>query len=351
MAGYGASAAAASPSVNAPPARAAAPLRVISATPSTSALGDHPITVRVSAPLPTTVPSSELPRLSPTLAGSWSQTGPQTLLFTPRSAYTQGAKVTVTVPTALTDAAGGRLKQPYQFSYTVKGYNPVRLPQLLAQLGYLPVTFQPAKGSTAPALNDRLAQMQAAYTPPPGTFVLGKGWPAQLNDLWMHDRSTVLAGAIRAFEAQHDMSMDGVAGSAVWAALLADAAAGKRNTDGYTYAVASEGSPETLTIWHDGSQVLHTLANTGVAGASTEPGTYPVYEKLQSQVMRGSNLDGSTYADQVYWVSYFHGGDAVHYFDRASYGWPQSLGCVELPYDQAKTSYGYLTYGSLVTVT
>jgi hypothetical protein len=67
-------------------------------------------------------------------------------------------------------------------------------------------------------------------------------------------------------------------------------------------------------------------------------------------VMQGTNLDGSTYADQVYWVSYFHGGDAVHYFDRGSYGWPQSLGCVELPSTTAQASYGYLTYGSLVTV-
>jgi hypothetical protein len=33
----------------------------------------------------------------------------------------------------------------------------------------------------------------------------------------------------------------------------------------------------------------------------------------------------------VYWINYFNGGDAVHGFVRASYGFPQSLGCVELP--------------------
>jgi lipoprotein-anchoring transpeptidase ErfK/SrfK len=53
----------------------------------------------------------------------------------------------------------------------------------------------------------------------------------------------------------------------------------------------------------------------------------------------------------VSWISYFNGGDAVHYFVRGSYGWPQSLGCVELPETAAKSAYGYLTYGSLVTVT
>jgi Bacterial Ig-like domain len=49
--------------------------------------------------------------------------------------------------------------------------------------------------------------------------------------------------------------------------------------------------------------------------------------------------------------SFSTGGDAVHQFARYSYGWYQSLGCVELPWDAAKTAYSYLSYGSLVTVT
>jgi hypothetical protein len=40
----------------------------------------------------------------------------------------------------------------------------------------------------------------------------------------------------------------------------------------------------------------------------------------------------------------------VHYFDRGSYGFEQSLGCVELPESTAKTAYEFLSYGSLVTV-
>jgi hypothetical protein len=53
----------------------------------------------------------------------------------------------------------------------------------------------------------------------------------------------------------------------------------------------------------------------------------------------------------VQYVSYFNGGDAVHYFARGAYGFQQSLGCVELPFTQAKEAYPYLTLGSLVTVT
>ena len=97
--------------------------------------------------------------------------------------------------------------------------------------------------------------------------------------------------------------------------------------------------------------MLSTPANTGIPEAPTAEGTYPVYEKLPFQIMQGTNPDGSQYADPVSWVSYFNGGDAVHYFDRGSYGWPQSLGCVELPESSAETAYRYLSYGSLVTVT
>ena len=72
--------------------------------------------------------------------------------------------------------------------------------------------------------------------------------------------------------------------------------------------------------------------------------------------MKGLNPDGTKYDDTVYWASYFNGGDAVHAFPRPGYGWYQSLGCVELPYNGAgpgvsETVWNYLTYGSLVTVT
>jgi hypothetical protein len=66
--------------------------------------------------------------------------------------------------------------------------------------------------------------------------------------------------------------------------------------------------------------------------------------------MKGKNPDGTKYADPVYYVSYFRNGEAVHYYLRGSYGFPQSLGCVELPFNEAKVAWPYLTYGSLVSV-
>ena len=141
-----------------------------------------------------------------------------------------------------------------------------------------------------------------------------------------------------------------MASTAVWRTLLSARYHRQFNTAGYDYALATESGPESLTVYHNGRVVLRSAANTGIAGRGTAPGTFPVYERLRSQTMQGTNPDGSHYADFVQWVAYFNGGDAVHYIPRASYGSPQSLGCIELPYAAAEQAWGYLTYGTLVTV-
>ncbi len=67
--------------------------------------------------------------------------------------------------------------------------------------------------------------------------------------------------------------------------------------------------------------------------------------------MSGENPDGSHYEDPgIMWVSYFNGGDALHAFDRASFGTPQSLGCVEMPLEEAAEVFPYTPIGTLVTV-
>jgi lipoprotein-anchoring transpeptidase ErfK/SrfK len=128
-------------------------------------------------------------------------------------------------------------------------------------------------------------------------------------------------------------------------------ARGQRNPHGYTYALADQARPETLTVWHNGQVVVRSLASTGTAQTPTPDGTFPVYLRYRSQVMRGLMPDGSPYADPVQFVSYFHGNYAVHSMHRPSFGWPQSLGCVELPLNEARLVWPFLSYGSLVTVT
>lgn len=322
-------------------------LQLVRVSPRGSGPGDATIELRFSAPLaPLTKPL--LPRLSPATAGAWSQPNPTTLSFIPSGGYLPGTVVRITVPRGIAATDGAVLRRASTATFQVENGSDVRLEQLLAELRFLPVHLSSI--SHQPRPEDTAGQLRAIFQPPAGRLVFGSGWPSQLIDLWNHDRSTVLRGAVMAFESQHGLAMDGVASASLWQALLSARAHRQFNQGGYSYAVASESSPESLTLYHNGHVVLSTPANTGIGGEGTATGTFPVFERLRSQTMRGTNPDGSHYADFVQWVAYFNGGDAVHYMPRSSYGSPQSLGCIELPYAAAEQAWGYLTYGTLVTV-
>jgi len=320
-------------------------LRLVSISPqdgATAANGAAGVTVTYNRPLPATTP---FPTLTPAIAGTWQRSG-DTAVFTPAAGYPADTKVTVTAAEETGNGASTATS-----TFKTGKYSTLRLQEILAQLGYLPLTWAPAAGATAPG-GSLQAQTAAAYDPPAGTFTWKPGYPASLHELWAQgSANTVETGAITAFEGDHEMATTEVMSPALWAALLKAAAAGDMNTYGYSYAIANQHLPETLTIWHNGQKRLTTPVNTGISVSQTEVGTFPVYEKLTFQIMSGTNPDGSHYADPVSWVSYFNGGDAVHYFPRGSYGWNQSLGCVELPTYSARQAYELLPYGSLVTVT
>ena len=355
----------AAPVTDARPAAATAPLQpavALQVTSVTPAAGAHnvdgaaPIRVRFSSPLAANTP---MPQLSPRIAGNWQVQG-DTAVFTPATGWSQDTRVTLKVPGGASGmvsvdgasvGSGGLLASGVTQSFTTGSYSTLRLQQLLTQLGYLPFTWT-QKAKTVISPGNANAELSAAYQPPAGTFSWTGSYPSNLKNQWKAGSGNVLdVGAVRAFESVHGLTMDGYAGNAVWSDLLTAVAKGQHNPNGYTYALANQNSPETITIWHNGHVVLKSLVNTGIAAAPTVDGTFPVYLKFYFTYMKGTNPDGSKYDDPVYYANYFNGGDAVHQFDRYSYGWYQSLGCVELPWDAAKTAYGYLSYGSLVTVT
>jgi hypothetical protein len=345
------------------PSPKAQPLRLLSVSPAGGthdANGGGPVTLTFSSALASATP---LPTIAPKIPGSWQVSG-ATATFTPSSGFQPDTKVTLTVPGGMTGAAAsaGTLGQSSKVTFTTGSYSTLGLQQLLTQLGYLPFTWTPTATTTSAATTSGPATTAAtglnaavstAYAPQAGTFTFKPGYPSQLTSQWKVGQDNMLdQGAIRAFESTEGLTMDGVAGPQVWADLLTAAGKNQLNPNGYSYALASQDSPhESLKVWHNGKLILSTAANTGIPGASTQDGTFPVYERLQFQIMKGTNPDGSKYADPVYWISYFNGGDAVHYFDRGAYGYYQSLGCVELPWTQAKFIWPYLTYGTLVTVT
>jgi hypothetical protein len=330
------------------------PLHVQSISPASQATGVNgaaPIVVTFSAPV---AARSPFPQLTPVVAGDWSIDG-ASMVFTPAQAFGPTERVSLTVPAGVRSTSGALLAAGVSETFKTGAYSQAGLAVVLAKLGYQPMTWSPDNiGPRAAALDGSPASQSPqgqAFDPPVGTFLWDSGYPSSLMRLWSPDQANVvLSGAVMAFQSQHNMTIDGRRTPRLWRALFLAAANGDRNQYGYTYAVADKGSPETLTIWHDGQIVLRSLANTGIPVAPTVDGTFPVYLRFRNTIMSGTNPDGSHYSDPVSFVSYFNGGDAVHYFPRGSYGSEQSLGCVELPYNSAQQAYPYLTYGSLVTV-
>jgi lipoprotein-anchoring transpeptidase ErfK/SrfK len=342
------------------PKVSAQPLTVSSVSPASGTTGvatDAPLTVTYSAPLTAMPPD---PTLSPAVVGNWTKQG-NTLMFTPTGGWGPWSTETVTVPAGATAMIGGAKATSISAtttSFTVAAGSEIRAEEMLSELGYLPFTFEPTKPFSDKVTTALQAEPTTADTVSttvvPGNLVWAwSSVPATLSPLWKPGTTNVMdKGAIMAFESDHGMKMDGVAGAGVWTALLNAIAARQTDANPYTYLVASETVPETLTVYRGGQAVYTTKSNTGVAGATTQQGTFPVYLRFKSTEMKGTNPDGTKYDDpNIPWVAYFNGGDAVHGYPRSSYGWPQSNGCVELPISNAATVWPMDTYGTLVTVT
>jgi uncharacterized membrane protein len=327
-------------------------LSVVSMTPqsgATDVAAGGPVTVSFSAPLSE---SSPTPRLAPAEPGSWRSSG-DTFTFTPSGGLLPLSELTLTVPggpTGVLGSAGGRLAQSVREQFQVADAPIARVQQLLSLLDYSPLSWSPAGAPISPS--DSAAQIAALYKAPAGNYAWrNRGWPAQLRAMWQPGVDDVFTrGLIMSFQADHALTPNGAVTASLYSALLAALASNSVNTGGYDYAFASKATPESLTIFHNGRVVLHTPANTGIGASPTPDGTFPVYERLRRQVMRGHNPDGSSYADLVQYIAYFNGNDAVHYMDRADYGIPQSLGCIELPLSDAAQAWPYLAYGTLVTI-
>jgi len=432
------------------PNRRATPLEVVSISPAPGSQGvdfTSAITVRFSEPL---APNTAMPRLFPTVPGRWMGDGPEVLVFHPRGNYvpytTENLLLSGGVQGLLGDN-GGLLRKSETARFTIAAGSELRLQQLLAELGYLPVRFvasaptesaarltsdlkptsahRPTTGTTttttttsatssttttttSPATTTTTTRPVTTTTkpskpkpkpttttstttttqvpvttlpapppqvkaPPPEKTIVSEPtlasdiplaplsgrftWrfrhtPASLAALWVAGQPNVITtAAVMQFEEAHGLATDGDAGTQVWAALLRAVAHRQVNTAPYGYVYVTTSYPETVNLWVDGSVIFTTPCNTGIPQAPTELGTWPVYARYVTTTMTGKNPNGSHYADPgIPWVSYFHGGDALHGFLRSQYGFPQSLGCVEMPYAAAGTVFPWTPIGTLVTI-
>lgn len=316
---------------------------VPSTTPATSVL-----TVHWSQPLV----QSDLHhwKVSPSVAGRWVEQSSRSWSFRPSAlGWPPDTTVSLTIPGGSLGprtATHSYLRHTLDVSWTTPPGTTLRLQEWLGELGYLPVTWTPATGTP------QVLAWASAYNPPTGQFT----WrypsvPSPLIQLWQPGQWNVMVqGAMMHFEHHAGLPQTTDPTAAVWEALREAVAQHQVIASGYSYAYVSETLPEQLWLWHDGSVVVHTLVNTGIPATPTFLGTYPVYQKLAFQIMRGVNPNGVPYADAVHWINYFWGSNAVHGFVRASYGFPQSLGCVEVPLSVAAEIYDNLPLGGLVSV-
>ncbi len=332
--------------------RAGAPVAIVSPKPSGQRGPADPIRLTFSVPVREALGSAK-PRLTPATPGRWTQPDSHTLLFRP-SGYGAGfgVKVALELPRAVdvTGTDGAHLTKASRVSWVSQPGSTLRLQQLLAQAGYLPLDWT---ASGTPVALTRAAQSRAASTAPDGSFAWRYGnTPGELKKLWTPGKvDAITRGAVMMFQDDHHLTVDAIAGAGVWKALLDDTVAAKRTSKGYSYVYVHRDVPQRLHLWHNGRTVLTSPGNTGVPAAPTELGTFPVFEHVASTTMSGTNPDGSSYNDPgVKWVSYFNGGDALHAFNRASFGTPQSLGCVELPLATAQKVFPYTPIGTLVTI-
>ena len=293
-------------------------------------------------------PAVRRPTVSPATAGHWSQAG-RRLMFTP-SGYWDPA---TTYRVAVHLRARTRVVK-----FTTRLPSVLALQQYLAMLGYLPLRFTPTG-----AIPNRKAVLAKEPTNPnlvpqvpvPGVFTWS--YPNIPSFLWQQWHrglpNVVTTGAVMQFELAQGLAPDGDPGPLVWNALIKAVAKREMDTHPYNYVIVSEAPPETLYVWQDGKFVYDTLTNTGVPGATTPQGTWPVAYKQNPNLMKGCDVNGSCYSVWVNYASYFlpSVGDAIHAYPRPGYGYPQSNGCVEVPESQGEIVYGYDPVGTLVTVT
>ena len=327
------------------PAPALAPTRLLALPGRRIRNATGPLRLTLGAPVSPTTP---MPMLTPRDAGSWKLEG-DSIVFRPASTLAPCSHYALTIwaRTASTGHAPIGRKRTLQLSVACPPT--AGLQQALARLGYLGARFRPTYIFHEPA--GALTRAEAAlhaYHPPRGALV-----PAFAGAPSVHsgDFEVATLGALSVYQADRGLAASGEVNGATWETLLYDLSHYRRDSRPYTWVTVTESLPQTLKLHRGRHVALTTPVNTGVPGAETATGLFPIYARYVSTSMAGTDVNGEKYdVPDVPWVNYFNGGDAVHGYPRASYGFPQSNGCVELPIEAAHRAFGMLQLGDLVWV-
>jgi peptidoglycan hydrolase-like protein with peptidoglycan-binding domain len=321
------------------------PTRLVALPRHAIANGTEPLAVTLSAPVS---PTSPPPTLHPKVAGTWSIVA-DSEVFTPASTLEPCSNYTLTVWSRTSASGHAALGRRRTIGLNVACPPIAGLQQALARLGYLAARLRPLYDVHYPAGRETRAEAAAhAFHPPRGGLAPD---PSSAPPVRMGQLDASTRGALTVYQSDRGLEATGEPDRVTWASLLSALSANRRDPHPATWVTVSESLPETLEL-HRGHRVLfRTPVNTGVPGAETERGIFPIYARYVSTTMSGTDVDGTKYVvPDVPWVNYFNGGDAVHGYPRASYGFPQSNGCVELPIEAAHTVFGMLAIGDVVDV-
>jgi hypothetical protein len=307
--------------------------------------GAEPLSVTLAAPVAVGSPP---PSFHPAVAGSWASVGNSTV-FTPASTLQPCSTYTLTVWARTSSTDHAPLGRRHTIGLRVACPPTAGLQQALARLGYLGARLHPLYIVHIPSGRETRREAAIhAFHPPRGVLAPD---PSDAPPVQMGQLDETTRGALTVYQSDRGLEPTGEANTATWNSLLHAESAYLRDPRPYTWVSVSESIPETLAV-HKGHRVVFTTpANTGVPGAETAQGIFPIYSRLTSTTMSGTDVDGTKYTvPDVPWVNYFNGGDAVHGYPRSSYGSPQSNGCVELPIEAAHTVFGMLALGDIVDV-
>ena len=154
-----------------------------------------------------------MPPVLPQTPGTWHKINSHSIQFQPTGfGYGLGANVSIGLPNGVR-LVGAKQSGDAWSGWTVPRGTTLRLQQLLAVLGYLPLRFHYDGGGPGPST---AAQLDAAIKPPAGHF----SWrypntPSALVNMWAPGTfGEMTKGAIMAFEDSNGMTADGVPGPA-----------------------------------------------------------------------------------------------------------------------------------------
>jgi hypothetical protein len=324
----------------APPART----RLLKLPPSTLTSGVRGVAVELNG-VPASTPT---PTFKPYVAGKWAVLGHYEK-FTPTETFAPCGSYVMTIPAGTVASGDAPLGARRVVDFSVDCPSVTALQEAFMRLNYLPYKLKSYSGLN---LNVPLTVGVAAQRAfrPPHAYLRSKYKDVPTLKLGTMDPTTT--GALEIWDQDHDVATGTAPNAAMWSRLLIEEAHNYRNPKPYTWVTVTEQTdPELLKVHENAKIKITSLANTGVPGATTQTGDFPIYIRYLTTTMIGTNVDGTKYDDPgIPWVNYFNGGDAVHGYPRASYGFPQSNGCVELPIAEAELVYQQLAVGDMVDV-